>query len=184
MTMVTRRLRCRFGRPAAAAPLVLGAVLAAACGGGGGGGAGGGGGGYGGGGGGGPAGPGGKAVVASAKEGGLGTILVDSRGRTLYLFEKDQKGRSSCSGGCAQAWPPLTTSGSPRSGQGVKGSLLDTTSRQGGQAQVTYNGHPLYFYQGDSEAGQTTGQELDQFGAEWYVMSPAGEKVTGQGSSY
>ncbi|MGH3341835.1 MAG: COG4315 family predicted lipoprotein [Carbonactinosporaceae bacterium] len=181
MTIVTsHRLRHGLVRPVAAVSLLLVAVLLAASCGGGNYGGGGGGGGYGQG----PGGPGGKAVVSSASEGGLGAILVDDRGRTLYLFEKDPKGKSSCSGGCAQAWPPLTTSGSPRPGQDVKGALLDTTSRTGGEKQVTYNGHPLYFYQGDSKAGQTTGQELDQFGAEWYVLSPSGEKVTGQGSSY
>jgi predicted lipoprotein with Yx(FWY)xxD motif len=109
----------------------------------------------------------------------LGKILVDSQGRTLYLFEKDQGPKSTCSGACAAAWPPLTSSGKPKAGAGVKASLLGTTARSDGSSEVTYNGHPLYSYAGDQGPGDTNGQALDQFGAEWYVLSPAGQKVEG-----
>ena len=109
----------------------------------------------------------------------LGKILVDSKGRTLYLFEKDTGPKSTCSGACASAWPPFRTSGKPKAGSGVTTSLLGTTARSDGNDEVTYNGHPLYYYAGDQKPGDTNGQNLDQFGAEWYVLSPAGTKVIG-----
>jgi predicted lipoprotein with Yx(FWY)xxD motif len=107
----------------------------------------------------------------------LGKILVDSRGRTLYLFEKDTGSKSTCSGACASAWPPFRTSGTPKAGSGVTASLLGTTTRSDGNDEVTYNGHPLYYYAGDQKAGDTNGQDLNQFGAPWYVLSPAGNKI-------
>jgi predicted lipoprotein with Yx(FWY)xxD motif len=107
----------------------------------------------------------------------LGTMLTDSSGRTLYLFEKDKGDSSTCNGSCASAWPPLTTTGTPKAGAGVKASALGTTKRQDGTSEVTYNGHPLYYYVGDSGAGMTNGQGLDQFGAEWYVLAPSGNKI-------
>jgi predicted lipoprotein with Yx(FWY)xxD motif len=111
---------------------------------------------------------------------GLGKILVDSKGRTLYLFEKDKGPTSTCSGACASTWPPFTTNGQPKAGSGVTASMLGTTKRSDGTTEVTYNGHPLYYYAGDSNPGDTNGQNLDQFGAEWYVLSPAGKKVEGK----
>jgi predicted lipoprotein with Yx(FWY)xxD motif len=108
----------------------------------------------------------------------LGKILVDSKGRTLYLFAKDTGSKSTCSGGCATAWPPLRASGKPTAGGGAKASLLGTTPRSDGQPQVTYDGHPLYGYQGDSKAGDTNGQGIDGFGAPWYVLSTTGNEIT------
>ena len=119
------------------------------------------------------------ASVVSTKTSSLGTFLVDGQGRALYLFEKDKGDKSTCSGACAAAWPPLTTSGKPTSGGTVQAGKLGTTTRSDGTHEVTYNGHPLYLYAGDSKAGQTTGQGLDQFGAEWYVLNGAGKKVEG-----
>jgi predicted lipoprotein with Yx(FWY)xxD motif len=107
----------------------------------------------------------------------LGKILVDSQGRTLYLFEKDTGSKSTCSGACASAWPPFRTSGTPKAGSGVTASLLGTTARSDGNDEVTYNDHPLYYYAGDQKAGDTFGQDLNQFGAAWYVLSPAGNKI-------
>jgi len=107
----------------------------------------------------------------------LGKILVDSRGRSLYLFEKDTGPKSTCYGSCAVAWPPFTTSGTPTAGTGAKASLIGTTTRTDGKDEVTYNGHPLYYYAGDSAAGDTNGQDLNQFGAAWYVLSPAGNQI-------
>jgi predicted lipoprotein with Yx(FWY)xxD motif len=107
----------------------------------------------------------------------LGKILVDSRGRSLYLFEKDTGSKSTCSGACASAWPPFRTNGTPKAGSGVTASLLGTTTRSDGNDEVTYNGHPLYYYAGDQKAGDTNGQDLNQFGAPWYVVSPAGNKI-------
>jgi len=107
----------------------------------------------------------------------LGTILVDSSGRTLYLFLKDKGDKSACSGACASAWPPLTTTAKPTPAAGLSAAKLGTTMRADGSKEVTYNGHPLYTYAGDAAPGATTGQGLNQFGAPWYVLSPGGNKV-------
>lgn len=107
----------------------------------------------------------------------LGQTLVDGQGRTLYLFEADGAGRSECNGGCATAWPPYLGGGTPQAGTGVTGSLLGTTTRGDGGTQVTYSGHPLYYYVGDAEPGDDAGQGLDQFGAKWYVLGPDGAKI-------
>ena len=106
----------------------------------------------------------------------LGKVLVDSQGRTLYLFEADKGAMSNCNDACAGVWPPLTTTGKPTAGAGVHASELGTSKRADGRTGVTYNGHPLYAYAGDSAPGQTTGQGIDEFGAEWYALSAAGNK--------
>ena len=108
----------------------------------------------------------------------LGRILVDGHGRTLYLFAKDKKGKSACSGACAAYWPPLLTSGKPHAVAGAKASLLGTIRRADGRRQVTYRHHPLYFYAGDMGKGQTSGQGLTDFGGAWWVLSPGGNKIT------
>jgi predicted lipoprotein with Yx(FWY)xxD motif len=112
----------------------------------------------------------------------LGAILVDGKGRTLYLFEKDQGTTSSCYGACAGGWPPYTTNGAPRAGAGVSASLLGTTTRTDGKTEVTYHGHPLYYFAGDRKPGDSNGEGLKAFGAEWYVLSAAGNKVEKEGS--
>jgi predicted lipoprotein with Yx(FWY)xxD motif len=121
-------------------------------------------------------GPSGVATV-TATSSKLGMILVDGSGRTLYLFEKDQRDQSACSGACVAAWPVDQSSGTPKAGSGVKASLLGTISRGDGTTQVTYDHHPLYYYSGDSGAGQQNGQGVDAFGAAWFVVAPAGGKV-------
>jgi predicted lipoprotein with Yx(FWY)xxD motif len=121
------------------------------------------------------AGAGTKVGVASST---LGRILVDARGRTLYLFARDRNGRSACSGACAVYWPPLIASGKPHAVAGAKASLLGTTRRADGRLQVTYRRHPLYRYAGDSQKGQTSGQGLDVSGGKWWVLSPAGNKIS------
>jgi predicted lipoprotein with Yx(FWY)xxD motif len=113
----------------------------------------------------------------SLRETGLGMILVNPRGHTLYLFAKDRSGRSSCSGSCAKFWPPLLSSGAPTAGTGVKRSLLGTTRRSNGSMQVTYNRHPLYTYALDKRAGQTKGQGSSFFGARWWAVSASGRAV-------
>ena len=118
-----------------------------------------------------------SAATVDVRKTDLGRILVDAQGRTLYLFEKDKNGQSACSDACASAWPPLTASGSATAGAGAVAKLLGTTKRSDGSMQATYRGHPLYLYAGDSASGQTNGQALDQFGAEWYVLAPTGNKV-------
>lgn len=107
----------------------------------------------------------------------LGQILVDGNGRTLYLFEADKSAMSTCYGDCASVWPPLLTGGSPVAGPGVNQSLLSTTTRTDGSVEVVYNGHPLYYFVSDKQAGDTTGQALSSFGADWYVLSASGAKV-------
>jgi len=106
----------------------------------------------------------------------LGLILVNARGRTLYLFRKDRNGKSTCSGSCARFWPPLLNR-KPTAGPGVKRSLLGTTRRSNGSLQVTYNKHPLYAYSLDKQAGQTKGEGTLVFGAKWYAVSARGTAV-------
>jgi predicted lipoprotein with Yx(FWY)xxD motif len=84
---------------------------------------------------------------------------------------------STCAGACAQAWPPVTTTGTPKAGGAVKASLLGTTKRADGSREVTYAGHPLYTFAGDTKAGQTTGEGSNGFGAPWWVVSPAGKAL-------
>ena len=109
----------------------------------------------------------------------LGTILVSAQGRTLYLFQKDSGTTSECTGACASAWPPLRANGKPTVGGGATASLVGTTQRSDGAPQVTYNGHPLYLFSGDTQAGDTTGEGSTAFGGAWYAVSPAGDQVTG-----
>lgn len=118
-----------------------------------------------------------QATVSTRKAGDLGTILVTQKGRTMYLFEADKSTKSTCYNACAAAWPPVLTTGKPKTGSGAKGNLIGTTKRTGGSTQATYHGHPLYLYAGDSKAGDTHGEGLTQFGAAWYVLSPNGKKV-------
>ena len=124
-----------------------------------------------------------KAASVSTAKTSLGRVLVNSSGRTLYLFEKDRNGKSACSGQCASYWPPLITTGKPRVAGGAKASLIGTTRRADGRLQVTYNHHPLYTFAQDKKAGQTKGEGVDFFGAEWYVVSPAGNKIDKDDSS-
>ena len=106
-----------------------------------------------------------------------GKVLVGSDGRTLYLFEADKNGKSTCSGACATGWPPDTVTGTPQASSGVKQSLLSTVKRADGTKQVTYNGHPLYYFAGDTSAGDANGEGSKAFGAEWYVVNASGDKV-------
>ena len=117
------------------------------------------------------------ATQVKAAKTSLGKVLVDGRGRTLYLFAVDKRGASSCSGQCAVFWPPLLTAKKSIAGAGVKASLLGTTKRAGGKLQVTYNGHPLYFFKEDAKAGQTKGEGINGFGGLWWAVSPAGAAV-------
>jgi len=123
--------------------------------------------------------PASSTVVSTAKTG-LGRILVNSRGRTLYLFGKDRNGKSACSGQCATFWPPLISTGKPRVAGGAKASLIGTIKRADGRRQVTYNHHPLYTFVKDTKPGQTRGEGFSAFGAKWYAVSPAGAKVVSQ----
>ena len=114
---------------------------------------------------------------------GLGNILVNSAGRTLYMFGKDTGTQSTCTGACAQNWPPLLATGTPTVGSGATASMLGTTTRSDGGRQVTYNGHPLYLFVGDKKPGDTNGQGLTAFGGSWFALSAAGNQVSGQASN-
>ena len=115
-----------------------------------------------------------KVAVANSN---LGRILVDARGRTLYLFAKDKTGKSTCYGLCAGYWPALTTKGKPSAIKGARQALLGTTRRKDGHLQVTYRGHPLYRFSGDTGAGMTSGEGLTDFGGGWWAVSPGGSKI-------
>jgi len=115
-----------------------------------------------------------KVNLAKSK---FGRILVDSKGITLYDFVKDKGTTSACYGACAALWPPLITKRTPIAGPGVRASLLGTTKRKDGKLEVTYNGHPLYYFVSDTKPGQTTGQGVNQFGGPWWVLSPAGKEI-------
>lgn len=122
-----------------------------------------------------------SSTTAAAKVGtansSLGRILVDRHGRTLYLFAKDKHGKSACYGLCAGYWPALTTKGKPRAITGARKALLGTTRRKDGHLQVTYRGHPLYRFSGDTAAGATSGEGLTDFGGAWWAVSPSGSKI-------
>src|SRR5882724_1981311 len=106
----------------------------------------------------------------------LGRILVDSKGITLYDFVKDKGTTSVCYGACAALWPPLLTKGKPVAGPGVRASLLGTTKRKDGRLEVTYNGHPLYYFVSDRKPGHTASKGINQFGAPWWALSAAGKE--------
>ena len=120
--------------------------------------------------------------VQTGKVPGLGTVLVDGQGFTLYLFVPDkQSGTSTCYGACATAWPPLLLpvgDHAPVAGPGVESSLLALTKRTDGTTQITYNKWPLYTWVSDSSPGQATGQGLNNLGGLWYVLSPSGKEIT------
>jgi predicted lipoprotein with Yx(FWY)xxD motif len=123
--------------------------------------------------------PNGQAATIGLANSGLGKILVDSQGRSLYLFKKDTGTKSTCFGACARDWPPLRADGKPAVGSGASASMVGTTTRSDGKPQVTYQGHPLYLYEGDEKPGDTNGQGLTAFGARWYALTPAGNQVSG-----
>ncbi len=107
----------------------------------------------------------------------LGRILVDGKGRSLYLFAVDRAGKSKCTGACAATWPPFLSAKMPKAIAGARQSLVGLTRRSDGHLQVTYHGHPLYWYKFDGSAGSTKGEGIDQFGGEWFLVSPAGSSV-------
>lgn len=123
----------------------------------------------------------GREEVASARLPDLGNILVDDKGRTLHLFVSDPSDQTTCYGACASIWPPVTTAGAPAAKGGVSAGKLSTFHRSDGGTQVAYAGHPLYYYQADTEAGDAYGEGLDQFGAEWYALSATGQQVEPKG---
>jgi predicted lipoprotein with Yx(FWY)xxD motif len=120
----------------------------------------------------------GATVSLAAISGIPGKALVGSNQHTLYLFEADTHGTSTCTGACAAAWPPDTVTGMPTAGSGVNQALLGTVKRSDGATQVTYNHHPLYYYAGDTSAGTANGQGSTAFGAGWFVVNASGNKIS------
>jgi len=108
---------------------------------------------------------------------GLGDVLVDRQGRTLYLFARDSGTMSACTGACAVNWPPLRVNGTPLVGSGATASDVGRTARPDGTSQLTYNGHPLYTFVNDKKPGNTNGEGINAFGGSWFAVSPAGAKV-------
>jgi len=106
----------------------------------------------------------------------LGKVIVDAEGMTMYDFHKDKGTTSACYGACAEAWPPLLTKGMPTATGGAEASLISVTKRKDGTEQVTYNGHPLYAFIEDQKPGETNGNDVDGFGAQWYALMPNGEE--------
>ena len=124
----------------------------------------------------------GSATTIRVQGSGLGKILVDAHGRSLYLFKADSPGVSACDGACAAAWPPLLAHGKPIVAGGLSPSLVSTIQRPGGARQLTYNGHPLYLFVDDQKPGDVHGEGVNAFGALWYALSPAGDQVSGSSS--
>ena len=122
------------------------------------------------------------ALSISAVKGSAGTHLAGASGRAIYLWVADSGGKSSCMGSCAQAWPPVIASAAPSAAAGVSAAQLGTITRSDGTKQVTYKGHPLYYFAGDTQAGTTNGQGSNQFGAKWWLVAPSGAAIT-SGSS-
>lgn len=133
--------------------------------------------------------PEGEAKIADAKRKGpapgktiatvdsqYGEVLFSKSGRAIYYFDKESGLMPECYGSCAEAWPPVLTAGRPRASGSVKRSLLGTTKRANGKKQVTYKGHPLYFYVGDPK-GEVECHNVEEFGGLWLAVQPDGEPV-------
>jgi len=125
----------------------------------------------------------GRAATLGVADDSLGKVLVNSQGRTLYLFQKDSGTTSTCTGACATNWPPLHANGTPTVGEGANASIVATTRRPDGTSQVTYSSHPLYLFVGDKKAGDTNGEGVNAFGGSWFAVSAAGDQVAPQTSS-
>jgi predicted lipoprotein with Yx(FWY)xxD motif len=118
------------------------------------------------------------ATVIKIASSSAGAFLTNGSGRAIYLWTKDTMDKSMCTGTCAGAWPPVTATGGVTAASGAAAKDLGTITRSDGTRQVTYDGHPLYYYAGDSGPGQTNGQGSDGFGAKWWLVSPSGASIT------
>lgn len=124
-----------------------------------------------------------QAKLEVAQKEPLGKYITDAEGMSLYMFEADSEQNSTCFDACAEAWPPLLTRSDPQAAEGVDKALLGTIEREGTEEamQVTYAGWPLYYFARDEAPGDTEGQDIEGFGAEWYLLTPEGEKVHAEG---
>jgi predicted lipoprotein with Yx(FWY)xxD motif len=119
-----------------------------------------------------------SSTVITTKTSSGGSFLTNSAGRAVYLFMADSSGKSTCSGACASAWPPVVATGQPTASGGAQSSDLGTITRSDGTKQVTYDGHPLYYFVGDTGPGTDKGQGVDGFGAKWWLVAPSGSSIT------
>jgi predicted lipoprotein with Yx(FWY)xxD motif len=117
-------------------------------------------------------------ATVGVSESSFGSILVNSNGRTVYLFKADVGMQSACTGACATKWPPLLATGKPTAGAGLTASKLATITRSDGTRQITYNGHPLYLFVKDHKPGDVKGQGVVAFGAAWSALSPSGNRIS------
>jgi predicted lipoprotein with Yx(FWY)xxD motif len=120
----------------------------------------------------------GSATVISTKSSSGGAFLTNGSGRAVYMWVKDTKDQSLCTGSCASTWPPVTTTGSATASGSAVSADLGTITRSGGTKQVTYDGHPLYYYVGDTGAGTVNGQGSTGYGAYWWILAPSGSPIT------
>lgn len=123
----------------------------------------------------------GSAASVGIATGSDGKYLTGASGRALYLWVADSHNKSVCAGACAESWPPLTTKSAPVAAGGITMSQLGTTTRSDGVRQVTYDGHPLYYYAGDTSKGSLTGQGSTEYGAKWWLVAPSGAAITTSG---
>jgi len=119
-----------------------------------------------------------SSTVITTKTSSGGSFLTNGAGRAVYLFMADSTGKSTCDGACASAWPPVIAAGQPTAAGGAQASDLSTITRSDGTKQVTYDGHPLYYFEGDTGPGTDKGQGLNGFGALWYLVAPSGSSIT------
>ena len=115
--------------------------------------------------------------VLTAGKSSYGRVLFDGRGFALYAFTHDTRGKSTCDGACAKAWPPYLVKNAAKAGAGTRAGLLGTPRRGDGSLQVTYKGQPLYYYVGDRSPGQILCQNVTEFGGVWLVVRPDGKLV-------
>jgi predicted lipoprotein with Yx(FWY)xxD motif len=125
----------------------------------------------------------GRAATVGVAGTGLGEVLVDRKGLTVYLFARDSGTVSACAGACAVSWPPLRVRGAPLVGSGATPSDVGRTVRADGSSQLTYNGHPLYTFVNDKKPGDTNGEGINAFGGSWFAVSPAGAKLAPRSQS-
>jgi predicted lipoprotein with Yx(FWY)xxD motif len=122
-------------------------------------------------------------VLIGTARGPHGTYLTGASGRALYMWVGDSNQASSCSGDCAAMWPPVIATARPAPASGVSAARLSTILRSDGSEQVSYRGHPLYYYAADAGPGTTRGEGSDSFGARWWLVAPSGAAITTKGGS-
>lgn len=123
------------------------------------------------------AGAAGAGFIKTASLASVGTYLTDAGGRALYMFEKDSRNTSTCSGECAEEWPPFAASAASSTDPAIQSGKLGSITRSDNARQTTYDGRPLYYYNDDTEAGDIEGQGKKEFGGSWYLVSPSGSKI-------